>query len=132
VELFCEFSRIRVVFCSRRPYYIIKRLLPKGMNMNITYFTDMFVKAKEETIGVDPNSSTTIDDAYDTFIDLVSQLKSGDDYALAQMVRMSTMTLKEKLRWRMHLAEEGIEMTPRQVDEYIVLLELAINHSLDD
>ncbi|MQF98557.1 MAG: hypothetical protein FI729_03380 [SAR202 cluster bacterium] len=100
--------------------------------MNITYFTDMFVKAKEETIGLDSNSSTEINDAYETFVDLVTQLKSGDDFALAQMVRMSTMTLKEKLRWRMHLAEEGIEMTPRQVDEYVVLLELAINHSLDE
>ena len=28
------------------------------INMNITYFTDMFVKAKEETIGLDSNSST--------------------------------------------------------------------------
>ena len=42
---------------------------------------------------------------------------------------MSEMGTKERLRWRMLLSENGIEMTPKQVDEYVVLLELALSQS---
>tara|TARA_R110002051_G_scaffold233549_2_gene295117 strand:+ start:1451 stop:1747 length:297 start_codon:yes stop_codon:yes gene_type:complete len=95
--------------------------------MNRNTFIDLFVELREDSIGTDPNSTTNLDDAYDTYIDLTKQIKSGDDFAITQMNRMSEMSRKERLKWRMCLSENGIEMTPRQVDEYIVLLEIALS-----
>ena len=95
--------------------------------MDKNTFISLFVELKEECIGNNPNSETDMDDAYSTYTDLVEQIKSGNDFAITQMNRMSEMTPRERLKWRMCLAEEGIEMTPRQVDEYIVLLEIALS-----
>jgi hypothetical protein len=36
------------------------------------------------------------------------------------------MSKKEKLKWRNRLASEGLELTPDQVDDYILILSLAI------
>jgi hypothetical protein len=95
--------------------------------MNRNTFIDLFVELREDSIGTDHNSTTNLDDAYDTYIDLTRQIKSGDDFAITQMNRMSQMSRQERLKWRMCLSENGIEMTPRQVDEYIVLLEIALS-----
>jgi len=93
--------------------------------MNKNEFTELFSILCEDTLGENRNSTTDIDDAYDTFIDLTKQLQKRDE-SLIMMERMSEMNKRERLRWRMVLAETGIEMTPNQVDEYIILLDLAI------
>tara|TARA_R110002020_G_scaffold81355_1_gene202190 strand:- start:90 stop:371 length:282 start_codon:yes stop_codon:yes gene_type:complete len=80
-------------------------------------------------IFIDWEPSSDMDDAYKTYKDLVEQIAEGDDYVITQMFRMSEMTVKERLKWRMCLAENGIEMTPIQVDEYVILLELALSQS---
>ena len=80
-------------------------------------------------IFIDWEPSSDIDDAFDTYKDLVEQIAEGSDFVITQMFRMSEMNTQERLRWRMCLAEEGIEMTPTQVDEYIILLELALSQS---
>ena len=92
----------------------------------------MFESIRDDVLGTDRNSTTDNDDAYDTFLDLTKQITEKGDTALLMMERMSSMTSKERLRWRMCLAENGIEMTPSQVDEYIILLELALSFSMDD
>ena len=80
-------------------------------------------------IFIDWEPSSDMDDAYDTYKDLVEQIADGSDFVITQMFRMSEMNTRERLKWRMCLAEEGIEMTPTQVDEYIILLELALSQS---
>ena len=93
--------------------------------MNKNNFTELFNSVREETLDDSRNSTTDLNDAYDTFLDLTKQIKETDD-ACEYMERMSEMDQQERLRWRMCLADEGIEMTPSQVDEYIILLDLAI------
>ena len=80
-------------------------------------------------IFIDWEPSSDMDDAYDTYKDLVEQIAEGSDFVITQMFRMSEMNTQERLKWRMCLAENGIEMTPIQVDEYVVLLELALSQS---
>ena len=93
--------------------------------MNKNNFTELFNSVREETLDDSRNSTTDLNDAYDTFLDLTKQIKETDD-ACEYMERMSEMEQQERLRWRMCLADEGIEMTPSQVDEYIILLDLVI------
>ena len=93
--------------------------------MNKNNFTELFNSVREETLDDSRNSTTDLNDAYDTFLDLTKQIKETDD-ACEYMERMSEMDQQERLRWRMCLADEGIEMTPSQVDEYIILLDLVI------
>ena len=100
--------------------------------MNKTKFIHMFDSIKDDVLGTERNSTTNEDDAYDTFLDLTKQITENGETALLMMERMSGMNTREKLRWRMCLAENGIEMTPTQVDEYIILLELALAFSMDD
>ena len=93
--------------------------------MNKKTFIELFIQAREESIGSNSNSHTDENDVYDTYIDLIKQM-SDSTTARTHMERMSEMTTSERLRWRMCLSEQGIEMTPRQVDEYIVILDLAL------
>jgi hypothetical protein len=115
--------------CRRRYNKETKVRLPKGTDMNRNNFTELFQAVRDETLG-QIDSTTNLDDAYDTFLDLTKQIKETED-ACEYMERMSEMDEQERLHWRMCLADEGIEMTPLQVDEYIILLELAIAYSSD-
>ena len=99
--------------------------------MNKNNFTELFKAVRDETLGEERNSYTDLDDAYDTFLDLTKQIKETA-HAYEHMERMSEMTKQERLHWRMCLSEEGIEMTPSQVDEYIILLDLAIAYHTEN
>ena len=126
MDPFCKTSKNLVAFCVRRA--IIKKqgyAFQKERNMNKNNFTELFKAIRDQTLGEDRNSSTDIDDAYDTFLDLTKQIKETDT-AYEHMEQMAEMDKEERLHWRMCLAENGIEMTPSQVDEYIILLDLAI------
>lgn len=95
--------------------------------MDKNNFTSLFSSLRDTVLGENRNSTTDLDDAYDTFLDLTKQLHETDK-SLIMMERMSEMTKAERLKWRRCLAESGIEMTPTQVDEYIILLDLAISY----
>lgn len=104
--------------------------MSKNKQLKKEQFLELFTSLCYDTLDSEQwpdETGTDFDDAYETYVDLYKQIKSGDDFALTQMNRMSEMNKKERLYWRMCLAEEGIEMTPRQVDEYIVLLEIALS-----
>ena len=94
--------------------------------MDKEQFNQLFNILVKETGVKNNNSATNMDDAYDVYLDLIKQMKDNDD-ATEHMGQMISMNPSERLRWRMCLAEEGIEMTPSQVDEYIVILELALS-----
>jgi len=101
--------------------------------MNKSKFISMFEAIRDDLLGTERNSKTDSDDAYDTFLDLTEQLSDIDngDTAFIMMERMSGMDDKEMLHWRMCLAESGIEMTPSQVEEYIILLDLALSYTIE-
>ena len=42
------------------------------------------------------------------------------------MEALPLLDKRRRLRWRENMAEQGIEMTPTQVDQYISILELAM------
>ena len=94
--------------------------------MDKDQFNQLFKVIVRETGVQNNNSSTNMDDAYDTYLDIIKQMSENDD-ATDHIDQMISMSSPERLRWRMCLAEEGIEMTPSQVDEYIVILELALS-----
>ena len=94
--------------------------------MDKEQFNQLFNILVKETGVKNNNSATNMDDAYETYLDLVNQVEQTDT-AEKHMNQMISMDKNERLRWRMCLAEEGIEMTPSQVDEYIVILELALS-----
>lgn len=99
--------------------------------MNRNNFTELFKAIREESLGKNQNSTVDLDDAYDTFLDLTKQIEETEG-ATTMMERMSGMNTSERLRWRMCLSEEGIEMTPAQVDDYIILLELALAYNTEN
>ena len=59
--------------------------------MNKKTFIELFIQAREESIGSNSNSQTDEDDVYDTYIDLVKQM-SDSNTARTHMERMSEMT----------------------------------------
>ena len=94
--------------------------------MDREQFNQLFTGVVRETGIQNDNSATNMDEAYDTYLDLVNQVEKSDT-AEKHMNQMIGMNKDERLRWRMCLAEEGIEMTPSQVDEYIVILAVALS-----
>ena len=94
--------------------------------MDKDQFNQLFTVLVRETGVENTNSTVDMNDAYDTYLDLVKQIDKNDS-SVEHMARMIGMDRKERLRWRMCLAEEGIEMTPSQVDEYVVILEMALS-----
>jgi hypothetical protein len=124
LELFRETSEILVAF--RVIAAIIKKQKRGETEMDKVQFNKLFAVLVQES-GIDnTNSTVDMDDAYSTYLDLVKQIDESDT-AVEHMARMVTMAERERLHWRMCLAEEGIEMTPSQVDEYVVILELALS-----
>ena len=71
-------------------------------------------------------TKTDMEDAWDTYLDLVKQLYEQDDSAGDQMQQLTEMNAKERLVWRNCLSEAGVELTPMQVDDYLKIVELAL------
>jgi len=84
-----------------------------------------FAKALSAAVTVSL-TKTDMEDAWDTYNDLVEQLTEQDDSAGDQMQRFAEMTSKERLTWRNCLSESGVELTPMQVDDYLKIVELAL------
>ena len=50
----------------------------------------------------------------------------GRQIDIMMLEALPKMSPKKRLLWRESLAEQGIEMTPTQVDQYISIIELAL------
>ena len=68
------------------------------------------------------------EEGYITLLDIVSRA-SKDDGVMLEMADLTLMDKRERMIYRNAMAIGGIEMTPTQVDEYIILLELALSQS---
>jgi len=85
-----------------------------------------FTKALSAAVTVSL-TKTDMEDAWDTYLDLVQQLYEQEDSAGNQMEQLTEMDAKERLVWRNCLSEAGIELTPMQVDDYLKIVELALD-----
>jgi hypothetical protein len=85
-----------------------------------------FAKALSAAVTVSL-TKTDMEDAWDTYQDLIQQLEEQDDSAGDQMQQLTEMSTRERLIWRNCLSEAGIELTPMQVDDYLKIVELALD-----
>ena len=67
-----------------------------------------------------------LSDAWDTYKDAIDTLNYGSKINIEEMEALPLLDKDRRLRWRENMAEQGIEMTPTQVDQYISILELAM------
>lgn len=65
------------------------------------------------------------DDSYKVFKQIVN-MKDQDQ--LLEMKEITTFNKRQKVAYRNALAENGKEFTPRQLDQYISLIELALEN----
>ena len=66
------------------------------------------------------------DELWDAYIDISEAIRHGSPREIETFAEMTTMDMNEQLRWRQIMAETGIELTPRQVEHYISIVELIL------
>ena len=66
------------------------------------------------------------DELWDAYIDISDAIRHGSPREIETFAEMTTMDMDEQLRWRQIMAETGIELTPRQVEHYISIVELIL------
>jgi hypothetical protein len=64
--------------------------------------------------------------AYKILLEIIE--RSDDDKFLAELYDITQMTKRQKLIYRNELACMGKEYTPTQIDQYISLIEYALEH----
>lgn len=64
----------------------------------------------------------------DVYRILKSIIKLKDDNKLNELKDLVHMSKRERLAYRYAMAANGKELTPRQVDQYISMIEYAISH----
>lgn len=64
--------------------------------------------------------------AYKILLDIID--RSDDDKFLAELYDITQMTPRQRLIYRNELACLGKEYTPTQVDQYVTLIEYALEH----
>jgi hypothetical protein len=78
--------------------------------------------------------STLYDEDYkddDTYKTMKSILKVKDKNYINELKDLTTMSKRERLAYRHALAANGKELTPRQVDQYISMVDYALTHMQD-
>jgi hypothetical protein len=78
--------------------------------------------------------STLYDEDYkddDTYKTMKSIIKIKDKNYINELKDLTTMTKRERLAYRHALAANGKELTPRQVDQYISMVDYALTHMQD-
>ena len=68
----------------------------------------------------------SLTDAWDTYTETQTTLDIGRQIDIMMLEALPKMSRQKRLEWREALAEQGVEMTPTQVDQYISIIELAL------
>lgn len=68
----------------------------------------------------------TDSNAYKVLLEIMSNI-SNDDF-LTKMVEMTRMNKKQRLEYRYDMAVRGKEYTPKQIDQYISMINYALDH----
>ena len=84
------------------------------------------IKRKElvDILRAEHGDCVDFDDAWVTYQDLK---REDDPDALDRLSMMLEWNKDERLHWRMRLSEEGMELTPDQVDQYISIVQLRLS-----
>jgi|TARA_R110002096_G_scaffold178356_1_gene355266 hypothetical protein len=96
------------------------------MKMTRKIFNDTMRDLWSEPLKTAPLSVTFLREAWDTYNDTLMTLDSGKQIDVMLLEALPDMDTEKRLRWRTSLAEQGFEMTPIQVDQYISIIELAL------
>lgn len=64
----------------------------------------------------------------DTYKTLKKIIKVKDEEKLKELKNITVMNKRERLAYRYALAANGKELTPRQVDQYITMIEYALSN----
>lgn len=64
----------------------------------------------------------------DTYKTLKSIMRTTDNSKITELRELILMNKKERLAYRRALAANGKELTPRQVDQYITMIEYALSN----
>jgi hypothetical protein len=67
------------------------------------------------------------DHAWDTYLNFLDLYKSGDEDTVEFMYDICSMSHKEMLRWRTRLAEKGFELTPNEIEQYILIAAIVMS-----
>ena len=65
-------------------------------------------------------------EAWETYNETLMTMGTGTERDVDVLQMLLTLDESQRLLWRTALAESGYEMTPRQVDQYISIVELAL------
>jgi hypothetical protein len=82
----------------------------------------IFIEVMREMWG----SEIDLPEAWSTYEETMMTLEIGKQMDQMVLEALPKMSPDKRLRWRTSLAEQGIEMTPIQVDQYISIIELAL------
>ncbi len=77
------------------------------------------------------NDAITPESAWQTYKNFYEICLDGDDATMEYMYGVVNMNATERLRLRNRIAENGFELTPSQLDQYIFILLLAIYDHMD-
>lgn len=72
------------------------------------------------------NSTINSETAWEIYLKCVKAFKNSDKNSVEYLKKIGSMTPKEKLAWRTQLAESGIEITPSEIDDYILIVSLVV------
>tara|TARA_B100000073_G_C23542449_1_gene496687 strand:- start:266 stop:547 length:282 start_codon:yes stop_codon:yes gene_type:complete len=64
---------------------------------------------------------------YDNLLDVIAEA-SKDDSRLMELAELTIMNTTDRLIYRNKMACEGVEMTPRQVNEYLATIEYGLEY----
>ena len=65
-------------------------------------------------------------EAWETYNETLMTMGTGTERDIDVLQMLLTLDESQRLLWRTALAESGYEMTPIQVDQYISIVELAL------
>tara|TARA_Y100000296_G_C5108120_1_gene223652 strand:- start:153 stop:443 length:291 start_codon:yes stop_codon:yes gene_type:complete len=78
------------------------------------------------------NDAISVDDAWKAYQNVI-QMCRGDEFVMIfYLYTICKMDSKKRLIWRQELAEKGIELTPGQLDQYVRIINLALEHEMKD
>ena len=64
--------------------------------------------------------------AWNVYQKVIRLCQEGDLYTITYLHQLCLMDKEEKLAWRTKIAERGFELTPNEVDQYMLIVGLAL------
>ena len=78
------------------------------------------------------DDAINIDDAWKAYQNVLNMCRGDEFVMIFYLYTICNMNHKKRLLWRNELAEKGIELTPGQLDQYVRIINLALEHEMKD